>query len=399
MSSHPPDPPAAKKKSHPGKATSKACPAIKAAQEGHLQALQGLPAEEVLNASDHNGCSCFHWAAGNGHLQLCDFLLDLRAALEGTTWNQRTALHYAARNGQTEVCQWLVTKRAEPFALARDEVSPLQLAVWQNHLETSRWLVERAGADPLQRNRFGCSVAHWLSQAPRERAGAVILRRSKITATTVFTKPLGRVIWNSADGCEIGDHAGNFAADLAQMAKHFTLATWLRQEMSTAKLSSCRRLGVPETASPEAIREAYLQLVRSHHPDSRHCHDEGEEFSRLHQAYRHLTRDHGCGAQSNPRHEQYGHEGDVEAQTEMQMFKSRLLTVIGEFGEKGLPLSSLRKKYAQVWSGSALPEPKDFGLRKGCGLLEMLRHVAGDVLVVEMQARGQDPVLHVPRAS
>lgn len=54
---------------------------------------------------------------------------------------------------------------------------------------------------------------------------------------------------------------------------------------------------------------------------------------------------------------------------------------------------------AQVWSGSALPEPKDFGLRKGCGLLEMLRHVAGDVLVVEMQARGQDPVLHVPRAS
>ncbi|CAK9049053.1 unnamed protein product [Durusdinium trenchii] len=371
MSSHPPDPPAAKKKSHPGKATSKACPAIKAAQEGHLQALQGLPAEEVLNASDHNGCSCFHWAAGNGHLQLCDFLLDLRAALEGTTWNQRTALHYAARNGQTEVCQWLVTKRAEPFALARDEVSPLQLAVWQNHLETSRWLVERAGADPLQRNRFGCSVAHWLSQAPRER-----------------------------------DHAGNFAADLAQMAKHFTLATWLRQEMSTAKLSSCRRLGVPETASPEAIREAYLQLVRSHHPDSRHCHDEGEEFSRLHQAYRHLTRDHGCGAQSNPRHEQhlmlqwtYGHEGDVEAQTEMQMFKSRLLTVIGEFGEKGLPLSSLRKKYAQVWSGSALPEPKDFGLRKGCGLLEMLRHVAGDVLVVEMQARGQDPVLHVPRAS
>ena len=47
-------------------------------------------------------------------------------------------------------------------------------------------------------------------------------------------------------------------------------------------------------------------------------------------------------------HARYGHEGDVEAQTEMQMFKSRLLTVIGEFGEKGLPLSSLRKKYAQV---------------------------------------------------
>ena len=80
---------------------------------------------------------------------------------------------------------------------------------------------------------------------------------------------------------------------------------------------------------------------------------------------------------------------------EMQMFKSRLLTVVGEFGEKGLPLSSLRKKYAQVWSGAQLPEPKDFGLRKGCGLLELLRHVAGDMLTVKMQARGQDPVLHI----
>ena len=28
------------------------------------QALQALPVEEVLSSCDHNGCSCFHWAAG-----------------------------------------------------------------------------------------------------------------------------------------------------------------------------------------------------------------------------------------------------------------------------------------------------------------------------------------------
>ena len=28
------------------------------------EALQALPVEEVLSACDHNGCSCFHWAAG-----------------------------------------------------------------------------------------------------------------------------------------------------------------------------------------------------------------------------------------------------------------------------------------------------------------------------------------------
>lgn len=413
-----------KAKSHPGRKGNKESPAIIAAREGNLQALQALPVEEVLSACDHNGCSCFHWAAGNGHLAACKFLLQLDPGMIfALTWNQRTAMHYAARNGRQEICQWLLMQRADPDAKARDEVSPLQLAVWQNHLQTSRWFVEEAQSDPLQQNRFGCSVAHWLSQAPKDRAGE---NGSNLLSLAEWLRSHGcdfgavqnhghnclhKAAWAGhldlcrwlRDSCglrdSLQDHAGNYAADLAEMAQHFSLAQWLRNEMSTAKLSSCEVLGLREDADPQAIREAYLRLVRNHHPDSRQRCSEGyEEFSKLSEAYHHLTRQQGQGAQSNPRHQErlmlqwIGHE--EQPISEMQMFKSRLLTVIGEFGEKGLPLSSLRKKYAQVWSGQALPEPRDFGLRKGCGLLEMLRHVAGDVLSVEMQARGQDPVLH-----
>ncbi|CAJ1447368.1 unnamed protein product [Effrenium voratum] len=182
-------------------------------------------------------------------------------------------------------------------------------------------------------------------------------------------------------------------------AGHQRLQAWLRSECSAARSISCAKLGLPEDADPAAIREAYLRLVRTVHPDSPLRLSEGyDEFSALHEAYRHLTKDQGQGNQSNPRHQErlmlQWDSQEPGFESEAQMFKSRLLTVVGEFGDKGLPLSSLRKKYAQVWSGAALPAPTSFGLRKGCGLLEMLRHVAGDVLRVEMHARGQDPVLH-----
>lgn len=443
------------KQSHPGRRRGPEAPAIAAARAGDLEALRRLPAEEVLAAADHNGCGCLHWAAGNGHLEACRFLVDLIGGQSDhvLTWNQRTPLHYAARNGQLHVCRWLHEEAsADVDALARDEVSPLQLAVWQNHLETCRWFVEDARVDPLQRNRFGCSIAHWLAQAPRERAGepqgAALL-------------PLAR--WLRARGCDFGavqehghtalhkaawnghselcrwlrdecllrderqDEAGNFAADLAEMGGHRALAAWLRAECSAARAASCRVLGVAQDADERQLREAYLRLVRHAHPDSQRRgeaeeggQEGGEDFVTLHLAYRHLVREGGRGSQRNPRHEarlalppppppppeqgerraEGGGEEEEEAgggeDDDLCHFKARLLTVIREHGCKGLPVSSLRKKYAQVWSGAAMPAPTDFGLRKGCGLLEMVRSVASDVVRVELPAgaAGQDPMLH-----
>ncbi|CAE8710947.1 unnamed protein product [Polarella glacialis] len=450
-------------KSHPGRRRGNDSPAIASARNRDLEALRQLPADEVLAAVDHNGCGCLHWAAGNGDVDTCRYLVELSegSATHALTWNQRTPLHYAARNGQTEACQWLAQQSADVNALARDEVSPLQLAVWQNHLETCRWFVEEAGVDPLQRNRFGCSIAHWVSQAPRERAGdpqgeALLplarwlrLRGCDFSATQEHGhNALHKAGWSGhaelcrwlRDECGLRDgkqdEAGNFAADLAEMAGHHALADWLRAECSAARAASCRVLGVDEDADSCVLREAYLRLIRCTHPDSRSRKTpeaaevsgtesaDFDDFTALHGAYRHLVREGGRGSQRNPRHEERLMLCDVGgdssapllpqptsgmAQSEqreeqapgggpgladIQLFKARLLTVICEFGSKGFPVSSLRKKYAQVWGGAALPRPADFGLRKGAGVLEMIRAVASDVVQVEIGPVGQDPLLH-----
>eukprot|EP00439_Symbiodinium_sp_Y106_P070102 s520_g12.t1 len=161
--------------------------------------------------------------AGNGHLHVLRLLAQWAAetvsALEPLTWNQRTPFHYAARNGQLEVCWWLLESRCDAQRPARDEVSPLQLAVWQNHLTTSQWFVQEAGADALQRNRFGCSVAHWLSQAPAERAGQ---------PQGAALIPLAR--WLKAEGCDFRAEHGHHCLHKAAWSGHAELCRWLREE-------------------------------------------------------------------------------------------------------------------------------------------------------------------------
>ncbi|CAE7238812.1 ESPN [Symbiodinium sp. CCMP2592] len=423
-------PKVAAQKTHPGRRSAGKAedPAIVAARAGDVEALRGMNATAVLAATDHNGCGCFHWAAGNGHLHvlrlLAQWAAETASALEPLTWNQRTPFHYAARNGQLEVCRWLLESRCDAQRPARDEVSPLQLAVWQNHLTTSQWLVQEAGADALQRNRFGCSVAHWLSQAPVERAGQ---------PQGAALIPLAR--WLKAEGCDfravqehghhclhkaawsghaelcrwlreecgmrddMQDKAGNFAADLAEMAGHASLATWLRDECGAARAASCLKLGLREDADLHTIRQAYLRLAREVHPDGRPgCCQSIEEFAALHAAYHHLTKLGGRGVQTNPRHQErlmLTWDGAVNhrMESERERFKARLLTVVGEFGDKGFPASSLKKKYAQVFAGAALPPPSAFGLRKSCGLLELLRTVASDVVHIELDANGKEPWL------
>lgn len=406
---------------------------IKAARSRDIVALRSMSIDEVSSSVDHNGCSCLHWAAGNGDLRMCEFLvLSVGVDAHSLTWNQRTPLHYAARNGQLEVCKWLVDRAGACLdAEARDEVSPFQLAVWQNHLDTCRWLVE-AGVNPHQRNRFGCSVGHWLALSPCERAGPqgesliplahwLKERGVDFSATQEHGHTaLHKAAWSGhlslcmwlRDSCglrdSLQDEAGNYAADLADMTSHKAVAAWLRSSCSEARRDSCRVLGVADDADGAAMRAAYLRQVRAAHPDSRQrqstCLD---DFIQLHSAYRHLTIEGGRGSQCNPRHVHYPMLMDLDSGTlspqqrisnsdpsdATQLFKARLLAVVREFGTKGFPLSILRRKYSQVWAGSELPKPVDFGIKRKCGLLEMLKVVAGDV--VEMLHDGHEPLLHL----
>lgn len=451
-------------RSRPGRRRGADAPAIAAAKAGHLQVLKSLDLEELVAAEDHNGCACLHWAAGNGNLEVCRVLVERLglSCVDRRTWNQRTPLHYAARNGQRDVCRWLIKDMgSDADALARDEVTPFQLAVWQNHLPTCQFFVDEAGINPLQRNRFGCSVTHWLALAPASRAttegarqGAALLPLAEwlLDLGCDFAAvqehghtALHKAAWSGhgalcqwlRDRCGlrdgVQDEAGNFAADLADMVGHFEISAWLRHECSEARAASCRVLGVASDADQATIRAAYLQQIRATHPDGQaHAQhrqlkdDEAvdggarrshglEEFVALHAAWRHLTVEGGRGAQRNPRHEarlmlaaapfaeesRVEHSEDVEVNAtdrseadEAALFKARLLTVIREFGSKGFPVSILRRKYAQVWGGAALPNPATFGLRRGCGVLELVRHAAGDVVRVEVAGAAQEPLLH-----
>ena len=49
----------------------------------------------------------------------------------------------------------------------------------------------KAGADALQRNRFGCSVAHWLSQAVEVFGSHTVLFRSGQRQIMQSSRPMG----------------------------------------------------------------------------------------------------------------------------------------------------------------------------------------------------------------
>lgn len=131
---------------------------------------------------DKKNSTPLHYAAGNGHVEVCRFLLHT-VRLEATKCSNesavssyanlpnktqgRTALHWAARNGHLEVCKLLVEDfGANPDPLAKGDVTPLQLAVWRGHVEVCLWLSEKGCADKHFMNGWGCTVHHWLAKSP-----------------------------------------------------------------------------------------------------------------------------------------------------------------------------------------------------------------------------------------
>ena len=144
---------------------------------------------------------------------------------------------------------------------------------------------------------------------------------------------------------DVQDFAGNYAADLADMAntkRHAQVAQFLRRECSAARANSCAILGVPVGSSTHEIRKAYLEKARLLHPDRNKC---NSDFDELHKAYKHLTTEDGNGFQSNPAHslnlmlELSGTgESTLRERDDIDCFKARLIAVLLEYGDKGLDL-------------------------------------------------------------
>jgi hypothetical protein len=308
---------------------------------------------------------------------------------------------------------------------AKHGVSPFQLSVWQNRLDICQVLVEEQGVDPAQVNDFDCGAIHWIGLCPSNLAdgpnceGELLLPLAKWLLTLPGVdfsihqrqghSAMHKAAWGGHVALlrwlrdEIGlldeaqDFAGNYAADLADMAndeRHTKVAEYLRRECSSARAQSCAVLGVSIESNADEVRKAYLVKAKQLHPDRLSEDTDAHYFDQVKQAYEHLTKESGVGKQSNPAHslklmlEVRG--GDEKRELEEEdFFKARLIAVLLEYGDKGLDLSNVRRKWNQVWPGT--PCPWDFEMvtegqtkRKGILLDYILEH-ANDIVDIKRQ--------------
>lgn len=395
---------------------------LQAAADGNILVLNEATPEQVAHTRCSSGCTCLHWAAGTNQLDALTYLVIQRGVDVNITANKkargRTPLHYACRNGHIDCAKRLVELGADIDARAKHSVSPFQLAVWQCHLDIADWLVHQ-GVKASQTNEFDCGAVHWIGLCPRQTPGEDIVTFARWLAQQPGIdfhvkqrqghSPLHKSAWGGhldliqylkiEHGMmdDTQDLAGNYAADLADMANtdhHREISVFLRQECSVDRARSCAVLGVnPTTARPTEIRKAFYLKAKLMHPDRATTNDAAVDFSELQKAYDHLIMEDGIGKQRNPAHSlklmlkatATGRD-DNTLQNDNNCFKARLIAVLLEYGSKGLDVGNIKKKWKQVWPDVPFPEELTFTTgaqqkRKGT-LLKYIKKHAGDAVDV-----------------
>ncbi|KAJ8960744.1 hypothetical protein NQ318_020037 [Aromia moschata] len=88
-----------------------------------------------VDARDSAGYTALHYAARNGHLDTCRFLVDRGADVDAVTRaGKATALSRAALAGKHEVVEYLLSKKADPFVADVDGRTALHRAAENGHL-------------------------------------------------------------------------------------------------------------------------------------------------------------------------------------------------------------------------------------------------------------------------
>ena len=404
----------------------------------------------LASITDSSGCTLLHWSAGNGHTDVTEYLLkevyhnNPNVPVRKSKAKGRTPLHYACRNGHLEIVRLLVEEYdADVSFKAKHGVTPFQLAIWQNQLEVCKYLVDRCGVIVKDEvNDFGCSVVHWCGIVPMSRLHnensiielfkwiisheGVDINAKQNQGHTILHKAswgghlhLVRYLHLVHGMMDVHvDHAGNYAADLADMAnttKHAEIALYLRRDASLEFQKSCRILGVNQMDyingnwDKDELRKTYLSLAKDVHPDRGV--DDGSRFQELKRAYEHLVTGGVATKQSNPTHcvnlllemkrnrSTSGNEVNEEKKLEegsdeMNLFKTRLVSVLLEYGTKGLDLSNLIRKWNQVWPHN--PFPLVERQRKKGQLLRFLQDHAGDTFTV-MRKQSTGSIFIVPK--
>jgi ankyrin repeat protein len=161
---------------------------MQAAADGKSEELQRMireaeergELEQLILTRDRNGSTPEHWAAGGGHLECLEILLEKRDTLPKVNSaipseevqkkklrrrDGKTCMHYAARNGQLECIRYLVEQRGDPIdARSGDGTTPLHMACFGASPAVVQYLVKH-GADLHAVNEWSCSAAHWVAMS------------------------------------------------------------------------------------------------------------------------------------------------------------------------------------------------------------------------------------------
>jgi len=388
---------------------------LEAAVQGNIEYLKQVNDNELFGAYCRSGCSALHWAAGSSQSVAVKYLIEDRGfrvnVLAKRKAQGRTPLHYACRNGCLEVARLLIEEyKADPNALAKHGVTPLQLAVWRNYLDICQYLVIGCGVEPHQVNNFDCGAVHWLGiatvqQHDKDEDGSALLPLARWLAEQNVDfqsrqrqghSALHKAAWGGHLALcryfheehnlwdDSPDEAGNYAADLCDMAntaRHAQVAQYLRNHCSRERAQSCAILGIDVDADDTTIRQAYLEAARQVHPDRGGA---SHDFHQMQKAYRHLVHQNGRGSQSNPAHSlklMLQVSGASHNPQEDDCFKARLIAVLLEYGNKGLDLSNLKKKWKQVWPDASFPNENG-------KMSDWIRQEAEDVVELRFDGKG-----------
>jgi Ankyrin repeats (3 copies) len=386
--------------------------------------------ERVARSKKAAGRTPFHYAARNGCIQAAACLLNMGADAQAMAKHGVTPFQLALFQNQRAFAQWLVEHmplvdifQTNDFGcnaahwLAICPAGPRSGPFGVDLIPTAQWLESLQEQENHRRlaatrnpNGEGATVSSATVNlfTATQKQGHSAFHKAAWMGHTALVRYLHERfdLWDDTP-----DRAGNYVSVLAEMAGHVETADYIRRHCSRSAQESCRVLGIAlsDKDHPSIVRQAYLRQARATHPDRQSSVDPlasrtstsstpTDAFAAVCRAYHHLTVEQGRGQQHNPMHsvrlfllpfeslsdgEQITTDaGEAFAPgTNDDCFPTRLLAVLNEYGDAGLSVSNLKKKWKQVWH-------TDFPVDTGGSLTEWLRHGAADLVDLRIDAKG-----------
>lgn len=154
--------------------------------------------ENPAKARKHDRRSALEWSCFEGHVELCQWLLDSGGLEVSDVRAMRAAMgkrpfHLACAGGHTDVLDWLYTVGQSADLLQDQDQAgntPLHWACCYHHVDAAAWLIARTPVDKLTRTNklgftpmaFACSAGagYRICQMLVRKGGAAVLQSEKV---------------------------------------------------------------------------------------------------------------------------------------------------------------------------------------------------------------------------